>query len=819
MNTVKKILCLLLALAMLLSVAACGQEAAEEKKGSEEGSKTPSGEKKKDEASPEFVYKATVSDLKDSPLSNFYATLTTKDGFYCFTSEVVGQRELSEGEVLEYEGQLDIYDTVLYRLGFDGSLVKLDGYKPIRLDAEEGHQVSSSANSMAPMADGGFLVWENAYEYWSEAGEGVELYSDEWYQYYQYREHNYLRKLDENGAEISCVELDLEELLKSQDYVYFNGMAALGDNKALMAGENGLYIFDTETGKMTGTVSGIDWTERLLSLNDGRVAVVYYGEAGYRLSVVDPDKLELGESWNVQGELYNAVVGGGDYDIYYNNGVNFFGYDLETGQAEKLFNWINCDVDNSNLNSYAVTDDGKVVAVSVEWDDRYENSTISVITMEKVPADSVPQKETITLACQYLDWQARKQIIKFNRSHDNVRIELRDYSEYNTEEDYEAGLTKLRTEILAGNCPDILDLGGLPAKQLAAKGLLTDLYPFLDADPELSREDFFPSVLHALENEGKLYSTADSFYVITAVGPARIVGDKPGWTYADLMAALREMPEGCSVFSQTETRADILQLCLSLEMDRFVNWNTGEVNFDCPEFIDLLNFAKTFPAEFDWEHYEWSEEDNDSYRVREGKQLLIYDYISGFDSLVNYENIYGGLDAFTYIGFPTSSGVGSLMNPNQGYAICESCSNKEAAWEFVRIFLTEEYQNDNVYNIPSNIHSYEKKKADAMTETYYKDENGKIMIDPMTGEKMKEEKGGYWDDVKNEWVPIYSYSEAEIGKVESAIMSAERVYVRDEAIYNIVMELVEGFFSGQRSAEDVAKLIQSKVRIYVNEQR
>ena len=41
----------------------------------------------------------------------------------------------------------------------------------------------------------------------------------------------------------------------------------------------------------------------------------------------------------------------------------------------------------------------------------------------------------------------------------------------------------------------------------------------------------------------------------------------------------------------------------------------------------------------------------------------------------------------------------------------------------------------------------------------------------------------------------------------------------DNSIIQIVTEQAAPFFEGQKSAEEVAKLVQSKVNIYVNEQR
>ena len=82
------------------------------------------------------------------------------------------------------------------------------------------------------------------------------------------------------------------------------------------------------------------------------------------------------------------------------------------------------------------------------------------------------------MAVMYLDYNTQNAVIKFNRASKDVRIELIDYSQYNNEKDWSAGLTKLTTEIMAGNMPDIISVSEqIPYRQLAAKGLLEDLYP------------------------------------------------------------------------------------------------------------------------------------------------------------------------------------------------------------------------------------------------------------------------------------------------------------------------------------------------------
>lgn len=89
-------------------------------------------------------------------------------------------------------------------------------------------------------------------------------------------------------------------------------------------------------------------------------------------------------------------------------------------------------------------------------------------------ASTVTEKTELTLACMNLDWNLRGQIVKFNRASDKYRIVVKDYSEYSSMT-YESagsngtmvtqsddGLTKLNTEIMSGNVPDMILTDGLP---------------------------------------------------------------------------------------------------------------------------------------------------------------------------------------------------------------------------------------------------------------------------------------------------------------------------------------------------------------------
>ena len=403
-------------------------------------------------------------------------------------------------------------------------------------------------------------------------------------------------------------------------------------------------------------------------------------------------------------------------------------------------------------------------------------------------------------------------MVRFNRTHDDVRLEYLDYSQYNTENDLSVGMTKFNTEVMAGNLPDIIPTRQIAYRQIASKGLLEDLYPYIDNDSELKREDFFPNLLSALEVNGGLYQIVSGFSVETLSGAASIVGDTPGWTYDEFNEALAKMPEGCTPLEPYVTRDQVLSSLLYADMDSFVDWTSGKVNFESDSFKQLLEFVKQFPADYNWEEHDARESTQDL--LRQGRQMLTQTYLYGLDAILWNDVNFGGKS--TYIGWPTSDGVGSIMRFDNGFAMSKSCSNKDAAWEFFRSMLTEDGQS-NIYTIPSNRNVFDKQLKDFMTPRYVKDADGNYKLDE-NGEKIQESRGG-WVDETGEEHHIYAMTQEQADDIINVIETCTKVASYETSIFDIVNEQAQAYFADQRSLDEVAHLIQSKANIYVNEQR
>lgn len=64
---------------------------------------------------------------------------------------------------------------------------------------------------------------------------------------------------------------------------------------------------------------------------------------------------------------------------------------------------------------------------------------------------------------------------------------------------------KLKTELAAGNAPDIFWIGGVELADFVNTGQILDLKPLVDADSEFDIGVFYPNVIEQLTRDGKLY--------------------------------------------------------------------------------------------------------------------------------------------------------------------------------------------------------------------------------------------------------------------------------------------------------------------------
>ena len=793
---------LLLALTLTLGLAACGKD--------------------KDNGTEQLTGKVYVPEFLDFNLDVEYISggCATGDAVYLMGSKSQEREETdpATGEILYY------YDEIysLYRIPLDGSdPVKLEAYQPTALP--EGTEGNVGVESITAADDGTIWLTEHVGVYTFDLPENFNPENDDKWNYHTYEESIIRRQLDASGNEIGRVDIsDLAGKL-GVEYVYANLFDRAGNLYAVT--ETEIIMLDPQLNKVF-SVEGEDIAGSPTLLSNGRLGLLNYiydeeKETGaWTMKTVDPEAQDWGEEYTLPENAYNAYPGGGEYLFYYQNGDSIYGYKAGAAEGEKIFSWIDSDINRSNMEFFSFLPDGRVVVVTREW--QSDNSKVELAIMTATDRSQLPEKTTLTYATMYLGYDVRSQIIEFNKTSDKYRIEVRDYSEFATAEDSSAGLTRLNTEIVAGNVPDMLETGSIPLRQYAAKGLLEDLWPFIEGDTDIGgRAGVMEHVLNAAEQDGKLYEIFTNFAIRTVAGPKNIVGDRMSWTLADLQEALAKMPEGCAIFGQTDTKTDMLSNVMAQNADSFVDWSTGQCRFDSEDFKALLAFCNSFPAEYDWENSQ--DEWEDPYtRIISGKQMLTSVYFSQlrWDFLEN-DGLFKSQGGAAFIGYPREDGgVGSGFTTNGGVAMSAACKDKEGAWSFMRTRLlsqsTDEESARYWSNFPVNKADFDKMVEEAMTVQYELDENGQPLLDE-NGQPI-EIKETWWisDDLQLEQGAV---TQEQYDRFMALYNATDSVYYFDEAIYDIVADMAGAYFAGDRSLDDTAAQIQSRVTLYVNENR
>ena len=653
---------------------------------------------------------------------------------------------------------------------------------------------------------------------------------------------SYLVHVAADGSTIASIDLSDTNADDTEDGMSSNlsSFAVDAAGNLYVSDYNNIYVLDAE-GNVQFNLDGSQYNGSLYRLNAQQVGVMWYNytddvnaadENGQYFVPIDLETKDWGEKVKLPPNVGSIFPGDDAYDFYYTYNNNIYGYTAKTDTKEKLVDWLACDVDTNNMSGYAMLSDSRVAALMQDWST--DPTTYQLIVLHRVDASEIKEKKVLTLACMYLDWNLRSMIVEYNKTNDEYRINVVDYSEYATDDDYNAGVTKLTTEIISGSVPDIFLTSNLPIDKYAAKGVIADLNTFMDGGNGLSRDYFVPQVMSALEKDGKLYELPTSFSVQTAYALSSIASQYDTWNVAAVQDAMTQLQEGATVFSNGWTKNTALSNCLSRNLSAFVDWTTGKCEFDSEAFQQLLAFCNSFPAETSdgdgaiayassadiaVDDAMW---DSDATRITNGKQLMSTIGMYSFDSYI--WNVYAIRDKITFTGYPTEDGSGSSFELQMPMAISSVTKYPDAAWDFVCSIIKKMNtidENNYYYGFPISQAAFDAEMTDIMTEQYQLDENGEQVDWDGDGEPDKAIRGSYETMENGETVykDVYALTQEDIDQILGVINSTRSVYDYDQEILDIITDEVAAYFAGDKDVQTTANMIQSRVNLYVQEQR
>ncbi len=508
---------------------------------------------------------------------------------------------------------------------------------------------------------------------------------------------------------------------------------------------------------------------------------------------------------------YNVMRPGLSHDLIYtgNGGIYYWDEGNEAGQL--MMNYINSDVYIESMYGLVeLNKDSFLGFFQEDW-----NSGMKAGIFTHVAPEDIQDKKVLVMAGEYINSDLKKRVIEYNRNNPDYRIVLKEYNSFNSYDDYTAGMTKLNNDVISGNMPDILVCnsgGSLPVSNYIAKGLIADIGKLIEQDEELSQVEFMQNAFDAYRVNGKLYYIVPDFEIYTMIAKKSLVGDRENWTMEDMQQVLAGMDEGAKAFSGDTTRSTFMNMVMRYCGNQFVDLSTGKCAFNTEDFISMMEYAKALPSgdesssDYDedyWQDY-WS---NYESQYRQNRTLLLEANFWRFDNLAYTINGRIG-EAVSYTGFPTESGNGSYIMSSITYVLSAKSKNLDEAWNFMRHYLTEEVQEEVNYFPVRKDTFYEKSKEATQRRTWeYTDENGETHTEY--------EDMSIW--INGESVPYDPLSQEQLDELIAFVESVHNPYYYNEEVMNIINEEIDGFFTGQKPARDVADVIQRRVQNYVDE--
>lgn len=614
------------------------------------------------------------------------------------------------------------------------------------------------------------------------------------------------KKFDMEGNLIQ--EIDLTAAVADQEWFYCQYMAQGSDGYLYLATDSSILCFDPD-GQRQGDIDlKANYIQNLVMAGNGSVLAVYYKEeGGMAFSTLEKDTATEGILPEGLPEAGNLNIYGGDGDtVLLSDGTLLYAMDVKTGKTTKILSWLDSDIIAGNVAGVAGSEDTLMVVMSKYAHNSGEH-TYELGTLTKTPQEEMPQRTVLTLGALYLDDQLSSAVVDFNRKSEDYRITLVDYSQYNTTEDYELGVKQLDMDVVSGNGPDIISLESGNANKYISKGVLADMTDLLKKDKDISEDDLLSGPLSGYRQDGKLYGMPYSFGVQTLYGSAKLLEDRESWTTQEMAEVIGGLDADTQVMTY-DTQTGFLSSMVIINLPSLVDYGKATCSFDTDQFKSILQMASHLKKDSESEDGVIAFSD-DTYvdemqQLQQGDVLLSRGYLSEDFSIRRFLGLYVKENGIVNIGYPTDSGNGAILSLYGGLAISDKCQAKEGAWEFVKSTLTEEFQK-NQYNLPVLESALDTMLEELKEPPYYMDRGEKVYMEST-------------DNIGD--------TEYKLAEITDEQLQAFKEYINgaslsgtfyDSDLLEIINEEAAAFFAGDKGVDEVAKLIQDRVKTYLGE--
>jgi len=412
------------------------------------------------------------------------------------------------------------------------------------------------------------------------------------------------------------------------------------------------------------------------------------------------------------------------------------------------------------------------------------------------------EQKTVTVAVMTADPWLMTATRKFEELHKDIHIEIKEYRAMPqggdgmampamTEGDMEKFVQTVTAQALSGDASDLIEMSNLPQDKFIEKQVLVDLNDLIGKDASFDKKQYYENILQTSQLGEGLYSIPFSFYldrVIKAnaslLNEANIAIDDNTWTWdqmKDIVKKLRSQTGSDAPTFSMMPPAQMLYDYISANYSKLVG--QGSLNFDTDSFRDTMRQIKAMYDEGIM---------STEYIMDESKGLFalhgLVEPASAMTDLLRPNTVFLQMPSFD--GKPGGFGYRTL----QMFGINSKSKVQPEAWEFLKFLLSEEMQaSPELGGYPVHKSALDKK----LEEVRQMIERGEIPVP--------------------EGQPGPETLQQITQQLEQILDNVQPKAPADFKVSAIAIEEFQSYMSGQKSAEEVSKLIQNRVSTYLNE--
>ncbi|MGE5397298.1 MAG: extracellular solute-binding protein [Chitinophagales bacterium] len=573
-------------------------------------------------------------------------------------------------------------------------------------------------------------------------------------------------------------------------------------------------ILNSKTGKVIKTITGTKY--RFIDIDkQGNILAIARSEDGNCLIKLDKNGKTI---WRRNLKIKTAVMGfkynrydGSSYITDY-SGVKK--YDGEGKYVGEILNFRETSIipSESYMTSLNVDATNNIYA-TIMYNGGSSDKPFGIFkyTPQKGAKHRTGPVKTITVGTadsdDFLETAARK----YEKDHPGMKVEIKDYSGGKTrgsdEERYQNYVKTLNTEILTGKGPDIISVQGLPYNKYIDKKVFIDLNSFIKKDKSFHRQEYYTNIIKACETKGKLYSMPVCFClpVIMAdedlLKKSGVTIDEENWTWSDFYRVSKQLTKdpnndgNTDIYALPKTDAQrLFKNMLASDYRRFINEDKKQASINSKQFVQLLN--------------QYKEINDKMMNPRIDDENLLF---SGSRGTIAFkpQEYYGG--DLTVAKAELGQNTEALAMP-QGESTGDNCfeafrlainSNSKAkneAWEFLKYITAAKQQkslqlpglciNKEAQNLA--FEEQAKNNSGSTSISIGSDKGMKIMnVEPLTPERIRQTK--------------------------HLIARLNRCNNNNPQIEKMMKTEISAFLKGEKSSKEIAKILQNKINIYLNE--